>query len=43
MSYHGLRTPGERMWCRASICQWPRIQPAIWAGAAWITLRLVIA
>src|SRR6202044_45285 len=25
-------TPGERMWCRASICQWPRIQAASWAG-----------
>ena len=28
---------------RASICQWPRIQPASWPGVAWVTVRLVIA
>ena len=33
----------SRMWCSASICQWPRIHPASWAGVAWLAVRLVIA
>jgi len=28
---------------QASICQWPRIQSASWAGAAWWASRLVMA
>ena len=33
----------SRMWCRASMRQWPRIHPASWAGLAWLAVRLVIA
>jgi hypothetical protein len=33
----------SRMWWMASICQWPRIHPASWAGVAWLALRLVMA
>jgi hypothetical protein len=33
----------SRMWCRAPVCQCPRIYPAIWAGVAWPKARLVTA
>jgi hypothetical protein len=33
----------ERMWCRASMRQWPRIQSASWSALAWVTVRLVTA
>jgi len=32
----------SRMWCRASMAQWPRIHPATWAGAAWWAARLAL-
>jgi hypothetical protein len=33
----------SRMWWSTSMCQWPRIHCARWAGVAWRASGLVIA